>query len=266
MDGYRRTEQLDFNHGSLVTLHRAISLTRNDLPVVIKEHEFRQMELAETQQDITSCINAALSQAKVQHPHTCDILEVQFEARGTDCFIHHILESLDTSVGKDIKQGKVYTEQETRAFLQQTASALAFAHSKVRLTQGIAHRDVKPANVFRTGETFKVGDFDCVWVKKDRSRTQSTAGDLTYIGPQLRKNYMHDTPYNPYKEDVFQLGASLLHLITRTSPKPVISSEQLDQAVGREVERLSCSAPLKDLIKRMLAYNEEARQRRTCLI
>ena len=70
---------------------------------------------------------------------------------------------------------------------------------------------------------------------------------------------MHDTPYNPYKEDVLQLGASLLHLITRTSPKPVVISEQLDQAVGREVERLSCSAPLKDLIRRMLAYNEEAR-------
>lgn len=259
MDGYKITGQLDRNHDTLVTLHRAISHVRDDRPVVLKEHEFREMEHPETQERITSCINAALNQAKVQHPNICDILEVQFQAKGSDCFIYHVLESMETSVAKDIKEGKVYSEEEMIMFLQQTASALAFAHSKVRFTQGIAHRDVKPANVFRTGDLFKVGDFDCVWAKKDRARTQSTAGDDRYMSPQLRKSWTKGTLYDPYKEDVFQLGASFLHLATRISPKSVLISKPLDKAVDRVVERLSCSEHLKQLLTRMLAFEEAQR-------
>jgi serine/threonine protein kinase len=151
MDGYNLGEQIAFNHNTFVTLSRATSRNRNNLPVVIKKHEFRLIGELETQERITSCINAALSQAKVQHPHTCDILEVQFKAGGSNCEIYHILESLETSAGRDIVARKRYSEKEMREFLLQTAEALAFAHSK-----NIAHRDVKPDNVFRTGNTYKL--------------------------------------------------------------------------------------------------------------
>ena len=259
MDGYKLTGVLDCNHDTLVTLRRATSNARDDLPVVLKEHEFREMEHPETQERITSCINAALNQAKVQHPNICDILEVQFKAEGPNCFINHVLESMETSVARDIKESKVYSQEEMVMFLKQTASALAFAHSKVRSTQRIAHRDVKPANVFRTGDLFKVGDFDCVWAKKDRTRTQTTAGDDRYMSPQLRKSWTKGTLYDPFKEDVFQLGASFLHLATRNSPKFTLTSKPLDKAVDSVVEGLSCSEQLKQLLRRMLAFDEANR-------
>lgn len=70
---------------------------------------------------------------------------------------------------------------------------------------------------------------------------------------------MRGTKYNAFKADVYALGASLLHMATLKSPKAVLTSERLDEAVGKQVEALSCSAQLKYLLRSMLAAQEYAR-------
>ena len=132
MDGYEVGEHLAFKHETIVTLYRATSLVRNNLPVVIKKHEFHFLNSTETQHRVTACLNAALSQAKVQHPGACEILEVQFLVDGSNCEVYHVLESLQTSVGRDIETGKRYSEWEIREFLLQTASVMDYAHKKVK--------------------------------------------------------------------------------------------------------------------------------------
>ena len=254
MDGYKLGERLAYNHMTFVTLYQATSLARNNRPVVLKEHEFHILDDAGTQEQINACLNAALFQAKVQHPNACDVLEVKMKIDKTNCFIYHVLEALDTSVGKEIEAGKRYSEQEMREFLQQTASVLACAHSK-----GIAHRDVKPDNVFRTAHTFKLGDFGCFFEKRQTSYTKSCAGDDRYMSPQLREACMRGSLYNAFKADVFALGASLLHMATLTSPYALVTAERMQEAVGRTVEALPCSAGFKRLIGSMLAYEERDR-------
>ena len=259
MNDYLQGELLASKHDTMVTLHRATSTSRNNLQVVIKKHEFHLINHEETQRRITSCLNAALSQAKVHHHYICDILEVQFRVSGSNCDIYHILESMQTSVGRDIQEKKRYTEPEVREFLLQTSTALAYAHQKVSITQNIAHRDVKPDNVFRTGNTYKIGDFDCVFTRKDSSETRSYAGDTRYMSPQLRKACMYRSPYNAFKEDVFALGASALHILTLASPEELLSTEQLDAAVSQQVDTLPCSDQLRTLLRRMLAAEEVSR-------
>ena len=166
-----------YNSSAAVALFKGVSLARNGLPVVVKRHDFMLIQQKSTQVLIAHAINTALAQAKVHHPNTYEILEVQLEIDKSNCAIFHVLEAMDSDVSRDIqerKQGnRSYEEAELRLVLQQTANALAFAHNK-----GIAHRDVKPNNIFRTGNTYKVGDFGCFFQSRDSSVTKKFAGDI----------------------------------------------------------------------------------------
>ena len=223
------------------------------LPVVVKKHHFYLLQDPNTQKAITRCLNAALLQGKLQHPNVCDVLEIGFEIEQKSCIISHVLEALDTDLAKDIKQRteaqRPYTETEVRDIALQTASALAYSHSK-----NLAHRDVKPGNIFRTGPTYKLGDFGCFFVKQDTSYTASYAGDQRYMSPQLLEACVRRTPYNAFKTDVYALGASLLHVVTGSSPEPLL---QAPAQVTRALQRLS--PQLRDLLSRMLAVEEEQR-------
>lgn len=135
MKGYiLESEPFFVNLDTHVSLFRGISLARNSIPIIAKRHDFPFIQNPKSQESISQCINAALSQAKVQHPHTCDILEVYLTIQQSNCSVFHILEALDGSVGQDIENGRSYTEVGLRKFLAQVSSALAYAHSKVRNT------------------------------------------------------------------------------------------------------------------------------------
>lgn len=260
MDGYRLdSEPFVVNPHTHVSLFRGVALARNDLPIVAKRHDFYFIHNPESQKLICQSLNAALAQAKVQHPHACDILEVQLEIDKTNCAVYHILQALERSVGQDIEEKKGFTELEMRKFLLQTSSALAFAHQKVRSKQGIAHRDVKPDNVFRTGDSYKLGDFGSFFTKRDSSITNSTAGDTRYMSPQLREACIRGTEYNAFKADVFALGASFLHMATLASTEAILSSQLLDDAVARQAAALPYSEQLRTLLRAMLTYEERQR-------
>lgn len=137
MDGYEiESEPFYTNYETSVSLYRAISLARNRRPVVIKRHYLVPLLSKGIQQLANQALNAALNQAKVQHRNSCDILELHLEVEEQSCVISHILEALDTDLGKDIEERrpkkKHYSEDELRAFLLQVGSALELAHSKVR--------------------------------------------------------------------------------------------------------------------------------------
>ena len=44
---------------------------------MVKRHDFTFIQNKEVQVRMVQTLNAALAQAKVQHPNACDILEVQ---------------------------------------------------------------------------------------------------------------------------------------------------------------------------------------------
>jgi len=255
MDGYElESSPFFFNLGTYVSLYRGRARATKQ-PVVVKRHDFVLIQEKQTQASMVRTLNAALAQAKVHHPNSCDILEVQMEIEQTNCSIFHVLEALETDLEHDIEARRnthtPYAERELVRMLQHTASALAYAHDKK-----IAHVDVKPGNIFRTADTYKLGDFGCFFRKQDVSMAKTPAGDSRYMSPQLREACMRGSLYNAFKTDVFALGASLLHMATLASPETLVSAERMQEVVGKQVEALSCSTGLKGLIVGMLAYEE----------
>jgi len=69
MEDYElETDPFYFNPDTSVGLFKGVSLVRNRLPVVVKRHDFNLIQQKGTQIRMVQAINAALAQAKVQHP------------------------------------------------------------------------------------------------------------------------------------------------------------------------------------------------------
>jgi len=125
------------NERTNVKLFKGICTSRNNLKVVLKLHSF-SFSQTDYEERISQTINAAVAQARVQHPHTCDILDVQFQTVNGKFLVYHVLEFLETSFEKEIakrlRENRPCTETELRDFLQQISSAVAYARSKVSST------------------------------------------------------------------------------------------------------------------------------------
>jgi len=103
MDGYEFESSLFYrNPNTFVSLYRGRT-RRGNLPVVIKCHEFGNIQDKEVQISMVRTLNAALVLAKMQHPNACDILEVQMEIKSYNCRIFHVLEALDSNLERDIE-------------------------------------------------------------------------------------------------------------------------------------------------------------------
>jgi hypothetical protein len=175
-------------------------------------------------------------------------------------FVYHILEALEKDLGKEITERKtarrVPSEAEARNFLVQMTQALAYAHSK-----RIAHRDIKPGNIFLDREgTFKVRDFGTFYEKKASMPATTGIGTLAYMSPQQRKIITGETQgYNAFKSDVYSLGLTTLSLASMTlfaMPWPLNSLKSTARA---KVQELGYSAELKNLLLAMLEEREETR-------
>ena len=133
------------------------------------------------------------------------------------------------------------TLEQTIKFLEPAAEALAIAHR-----QGIAHRDVKPANIFIVGDprgehTMKLLDFGIAKVVQDAQKMgfAKTAGIITSFTPsygapeQFNRAYGATGPWT----DVFALGLVLVELLVGREALAGDSLVQLAYAAADPVGR-----------------------------
>lgn len=112
------------------------------------------------------------------------------------------MERLDC-VAELLREGETLTISEVRTLAWDIAAALAAAHQL-----GVIHRDVKPANLYRTAHgRFQLGDFGIA--RHCRTGIMETmTGTAAYMAPEVARGDVYDS-----RVDLYSLGIVLYQLL-----------------------------------------------------
>ena len=208
----------------------------------------------------------------LSHPNICTVHDVgEFDGRP---FI--VMELLEGETLKRRLQGPALPIEEILELAIQGAEGLEYAHS-----QGVIHRDVKPANLFVTERRqLKVLDFglakftavpravgEVVGMSATVSHTTSHltgpgefVGTVAYMSPEQARGLPLDA-----RTDLFSFGVVLYEMATRTRPFQGDTSAVIFEAILNRAPvspiRLNPRLPseLEDVINRALSKDREAR-------
>ena len=158
----------------------------------VKERFFREAETA----------------GRLNHPNIVTIYDV-----GEDEDLSYI--AMDYLKGENLlaycKSDNLLPTKEVFEVLAKVADALAYAHSN-----GVIHRDVKPANIIYDRETgvLKVTDFGVACLTdSSKTKTGTILGSPSYMSPEQLAGMKVDG-----RSDLFSLGVTLYQMLTGELP------------------------------------------------
>src|ERR1700686_4418295 len=144
------------------------------------------------------------------HPN----IVVVFDAGEEDGLYYITMELVE---GKSLQAlldgGHAFPLSRTLRILEQTCSALQFAHER-----NVVHRDIKPANLMLTADdTVKVTDFGTAKILQfgTAQQTAHVMGTPSYMSPEQVKGRAVDG-----RSDIFSLGVMLYEMVTGEKPFP----------------------------------------------
>jgi serine/threonine protein kinase len=152
--------------------------------------------------------------ASISSPHVVGVYDVDVTEDGQPYLVSELLEGAE--LGKYLDEHGAMTVGFAVRIARQICKALDAAHVK-----GIVHRDMKPENVFLTGElhdpTIKVLDFGISRLETSAGNTVTKTGFIigtpSYMPPEQAKGLRVDT-----RADVYSVGAILYHCVTGKIP------------------------------------------------
>ncbi|WP_132445488.1 serine/threonine-protein kinase [Pseudomonas aeruginosa] len=188
--------------------------------------------------------------ARLSHPNTVTIHDI---GNVGSCY-YMAMEYLPNGTLKDrIQQG--LDPEQGLAYVRQVAAALGYAHS-----QGLVHRDVKPANIlFRADGTAVLSDFGIA--KSIEDNTQFTqvgfaVGTPSYMSPEQARGQEIDG-----RADLYALGVVLYEILT--GKLPYNGKDSLSTALAHLTEPLP-ELPIEqgryqDILRQLLAKDPAER-------
>lgn len=139
-------------------------------------------------------------------------------------FQYLISETMDESLDSYLERQKTIADEEAKQIITSGANALVYLHAR-----HIVHRDVKPANIVRIGEVWKLTDFNIAYCLEGKSedRTENTACTPLYAPPEIFESIVSTAM------DVWALGITIIEMLTGAIPYSYKSksSEELMQMV-----------------------------------
>jgi serine/threonine protein kinase/formylglycine-generating enzyme required for sulfatase activity/tetratricopeptide (TPR) repeat protein len=185
--------------------------------------------------------------ARLDHPHIVPVYDVD-SSDDVPCYVvSKYIEGTDLATR--LKEQRL-SHTESARIAAKVAEALHYAH-----TQGLVHRDVKPANILICEDgTPYVTDFGLALQEADMGKGARYAGTPAYMSPEQARGEGHRVDG---RTDVYGLGAvlyellagrrafsadsnaELLELTATLEPKP---PRQIDDRIPRELERICLKA------------------------
>ncbi len=154
--------------------------------------------------------------------------------------------------------GQMFPIQRVLRIIEQTCSALQFAHDR-----NIVHRDIKPANLMLTpDDTVKVTDFGTAKILQFGTvqQTAHVVGTPSYMSPEQIKGKVVDG-----RSDIFSLGVVLYEMVTGEKPFPgqnittvIYKIVNEEPTAPRDIDS-SIHPGLNDVIMKALAKEPAAR-------
>jgi len=154
--------------------------------------------------------------------------------------------------------GQMFPIQRVLRIMEQTCSALQFAHDR-----NIVHRDIKPANLMLTpDDTIKVTDFGTAKILQFGTvqQTAHVVGTPSYMSPEQIKGKVVDG-----RSDIFSLGVVLYEMVTGEKPFPgqnittvIYKIVNEEPTAPRDIDS-SIHPGLNDVIMKALAKEPAAR-------
>ena len=225
-------------------------------PVAVKTmalgHEFEGDELNEAR---ARFFREAETAGRLQHPDIVTIFDAG-EAQDLAYIAMELLKGHDLQ--RHTKLGQLLPPPQVLAIVARVADALAYAHS-----QGVVHRDVKPANVMvdLDSDTVKVTDFGIARITdSSRTRTGMVLGTPSFMSPEQMAGRRVDG-----RSDLYSVGVMLFQLLTGTLPHRSDSMAKLMYAIANEPApdirtlRPDLPAALADLVALALEKRPEVR-------
>ncbi|AUX23750.1 uncharacterized protein SOCEGT47_042800 [Sorangium cellulosum] len=212
-------------------------------------------EFARQPQVISRFQREAEAAAAVQSPYVVTVFDVHRTAEGRPFLVNEFLE------GKELADylaevGKMKIGPAVR-IVRQICKALAAAHAK-----GVVHRDMKPENVFLTGDlalpTAKVIDFGISKVDDAPgaalTQTGMIMGTPSYMAPEQARGERVD-----HRADIYAVGAILYCALTgsrpfdRNDPTATLTAVLTEDPPRPRSLEPSIPEPLEMIIQRAMA-------------
>ncbi|MBI4951125.1 MAG: serine/threonine protein kinase [Myxococcales bacterium] len=205
-------------------------------------------------------LREAEAAALVDHPNVVGVYDVGATADGCPYLVAELLAGEDLS-GRLEREGTLPVARAVR-IARQVAQALGAAHAR-----GVIHRDVKPENVFLTGDParpmVKVLDFGISHLDKSGKRLTkigTVMGTPWYMPPEQGRGQRVD-----HRADIYGLGGILYRALTGVAPhdKGDPGATLLDvltqDLVAPRVLAPALPAPLEAILLRAMARRAEDR-------
>jgi serine/threonine-protein kinase len=189
------------------------------------------------------------------HPN----IVVVFDAGEEDGLFFITMELVEgKSLQNLLDAGQMFPIQRVLRIMEQTCSALQFAHDR-----NIVHRDIKPGNLMLTlDDTVKVTDFGTAKILQFGTvqQTAHVVGTPSYMSPEQIKGKVVDG-----RSDVFSLGVVLYEMVTGEKPFPgqnittvIYKIVNEEPTAPRDIDS-SIHPGLNDVIMKALAKEPAAR-------
>jgi tetratricopeptide (TPR) repeat protein len=180
----------------------------------------------------------------LRHPGIVEVFDFG-RADGAPFYTMELLE------GRDL--GSTSRGADPHAFVEHVARALDYLHAN-----GLVHSDLKPSNVFRVGDCFKLTDFGLVR-RVSGPRRETAFGTLAYMPPErLRAPESRADP----REDIYAMGAVLFEMLAGRAPYVQDSPDATMAGIlagDLEAELMGIPEPWVRLLRRLLAPEPAAR-------
>ena len=175
----------------------------------------------------------------------------------------------DKEIKHHISKKKFYSEKKLIYILRQLTSALLFMQQNAK----ISHRDIKPQNVLRLGDVYKIADFGEAKQANLMSEVNTLRGTELFMSPVLYSGLKHeknDVSHDPYKSDVFSLGFCFLYAATLNfdilyKVRDIYNSNMMDKIVDENLKG-KYSGTFLYILKKMLDTDEKERFNFTQLV